>query len=296
MRSAFVFEGGGMELTLRPGRPEDAEECGRICFEAFHAVATEHGFPSDFTGVEEGVGVCSALLSHPGFYAVVAEADGRIVGSNFLDERSAIAGVGPITVDPAVQNGRIGRALMLDVMERAREREFIGTRLLQSGYHNRSLSLYAKLGFDARDTLAAMQGTPLGEEVAGFAVRAATDEDAEACNALCRRVHGHDRGGELGDAIGQKTARVVEREGRITGYTTGVAFFGHSVGETNEDLQALIAAAEQFGGPGFLVPIRNAELFRWCLERGLRVVQLMTLMRVGFYQEPSGSWMPSILY
>ena len=88
----------------------------------------------------------------------------------------------------------------------------------------------------------------------------------------------------------------MEREGRITGYTTGVAFFGHSVGETNEDLQALIAAAEQFGGPGFLVPIRNAELFRWCLERGLRVVQLMTLMRVGFYQEPSGSWMPSILY
>ena len=141
-----------------------------------------------------------------------------------------------------------------------------------------------------------MQGTPLGEEVAGFAVRAATDEDAEACNALCRRVHGHDRGGELGDAIGQKTARVMERESRITGYTTGVAFFGHSVGETNGDLQALIAAAEQFGGPGFLVPIRNVELFRWCLERGLRVVQLMTLMSVGFYQEPSGSWMPSILY
>ena len=65
-----------------------------------------------------------------------------------------------------MQNGRIGRSLMLDVMQRAREREFIGTRLLQSGYHNRSLSLYAKLGFDARDTLAAMQGAPLGEEVA----------------------------------------------------------------------------------------------------------------------------------
>ena len=83
---------------------------------------------------------------------------------------------------------------------------------------------------------------------------------------------------------------------RITGYTTGIAFLGHSVGESNEDLRALIASAEQFMGPGFLVPIRNAELFRWCLERGLRVVQLMTLMRVGFYQEPSGSWMPSILY
>ena len=68
------------------------------------------------------------------------------------------------------------------------------------------------------------------------------------------------------------------------------------MGESNEDLRALIASAEQFMGPGFLVPIRNAELFRWCLERDLRVVQLMTLMSVGFYQEPTAPWMPSVLY
>jgi len=285
-----------MDLTLRPGTPEDIEECGRICYEAFHDIATQHGFPSDFTGVEEGVAVCGALISHPGFYSVVAESDGRIVGSNFLDERSTIAGLGPITVDPQVQNGGVGRALMLDVMERARQRGFVGTRLVQSGYHNRSLSLYAKLGFDPRDTLAAMQGAPLGEEIPGSEVRAAAEEDLEACNALCHRVHGHDRGGELSDAIAQKTAKVVERDGRITGYTTGIAFLGHSVGESNEDLRALIASAEQFMGPGFLVPIRNAELFRWCLERDLRVVQLMTLMSVGFYQEPTAPWMPSVLY
>src|SRR5205809_6674924 len=160
-----------MDLTLRPGTPEDIEECGRICYEAFHDIATQHGFPSDFTGVEEGVAVCGALISHPGFYSVVAESDGRIVGSNFLDERSTIAGLGPITVDPQVQNGGVGRALMLDVMERARQRGFVGTRLVQSGYHNRSLSLYAKLGFDPRDTLAAMQGAPLGEEIPGSEVR-----------------------------------------------------------------------------------------------------------------------------
>jgi GNAT superfamily N-acetyltransferase len=285
-----------MDPTLRPGTPDDVEECGRICYRAFHDIATRHGFPSDFTDIEEGVAVCGALISHPGFYSVVAESDGRILGSNFLDERSTIAGVGPITVDPEVQNGGVGRALMLDVMERAGERGFVGTRLLQSGYHNRSLSLYAKLGFDPRDTVAAMQGAPLGEEVPGCKVRDATEDEVEACNALCHRVHGHDRGGELRDAIERKTARVVERDGRITGYTTGIAFLGHSVGESNEDLQALIASAEQFEGPGFLVPIRNAELFRWCLQRGLRVVQLMTLMSVGFYQEPTAVWMPSVLY
>jgi len=40
----------------------------------------------------------SMLFSHPDVYAVVAEVAGQIVGSNFLWEESAIAGVGPTTV------------------------------------------------------------------------------------------------------------------------------------------------------------------------------------------------------
>ena len=72
-------------------------------------------------------------------------------------------------------------------------------------------------------------------------------------------------------------------------YATVVGFFGHMVGETNSDVQALIANADVFVGPGILVPTRNAGLFRWCLENGLRVVQPMTLMTVGFYNEPAGA-------
>jgi hypothetical protein len=110
------------------------------------------------------------------------------------------------------------------------------------------------------------------------------------------KVHGHDRGGEVLDAIKQKTATVVECERRVAGYASSVAFFGHAVGETNEALKALIGAAPAFGGPGFLVPTRNAELFRWCLEHGLRVVQPMTLMSIGLYNEPAGAFLPSVLY
>ncbi len=109
-------------------------------------------------------------------------------------------------------------------------------------------------------------------------------------------MHGHTRDGELRDAVGQGTASVVEREGRLTGYATGVAFFAHAVGETNGDVEALIAAAPAFVGPGFLVPTRNAGLMRWCLEHGLRVVQPMTLMTIGLYNEPQGAWLPSITY
>jgi len=68
------------------------------------------------------------------------------------------------------------------------------------------------------------------------------------------------------------------------------------MGETVRDLQALISAAEAFAGPGILVPTRNAALFRWCLENGLRVVHPMTLMSMGMYQEPAGSFLPSVTY
>jgi hypothetical protein len=61
-------------------------------------------------------------------------------------------------------------------------------------------------------------------------------------------------------------------------------------------MQALIASAESFGGSGILVPSRNSALLRWCLENGLRIVQPMTLMSTGLYNEPSGAWLPSILF
>jgi predicted N-acetyltransferase YhbS len=51
------------------------------------------------------------MFSNPGFYSVIAEMDGKVVVGNFLDERNPIAGIGPITVDPTVQNQTVGRQL-----------------------------------------------------------------------------------------------------------------------------------------------------------------------------------------
>src|ERR1051326_4477008 len=110
-----------MNVTLRPGKPEDATTCGNICYEAFKSIAEAHRFPPDFPSPEIAAGLLSRLLSQSGFYSVVAEWEGRVVGSNFLDERSPIAGVGPITVDPNAQNKSIGRRLMEDVHRRAAE-------------------------------------------------------------------------------------------------------------------------------------------------------------------------------
>ncbi len=285
-----------MALTLRPGTAADAPACGDICYRAFAAIANQHNFPPDLPSSEVGVGLVTALLARPDVYAVVAESGGRVVGSNFLWESTRVAGVGPITVDPDGQNRAVGRALMLDVMARAARQGFQAIRLVQSAYHNRSLALYTKLGFDARESLSTLQGAPLGTTLPGHAVRAAARRDVEGCDALCRAVHGHDRSAEVREAVTQGSAIVVERHGRITGYATVVGFFGHSVAETNDDLKALIAAAPTFPGPGFLLPTRNSDVFRWCLANGLRVVQPMTLMSIGFYNEPKGAFMPSVLY
>jgi GNAT superfamily N-acetyltransferase len=283
-------------IAVRRAIPDDAAACGRICYEAFRKISTEHAFPPDFPSVDVPTGVLSMMFSHPGFYCVVAESGGEIVGSNCLDERSSIAGVGPITIDPAVQNKGIGRALMEAVLTRSAERGFPGIRLLQAAFHNRSLSLYTKLGFDTREPISTMQGPPIKALTPGYSVRPVRMSDLEECNRLCRLVHGHDRSGELRDAIEQGAAVVAERHGRIVVYATLIGFFGHTVGESNADVQALIASADAFLGPGILVPTRNAGLFRWCLENGLRVVQPMTLTTIGLYTEPTGAYLPSILY
>jgi GNAT superfamily N-acetyltransferase len=285
-----------MKLTLRRGKSEDAGICGAICYQAFNTISQAHNFPPDIPSPDIAAGFLGWMLSYPQFYALVAELDGRIVGSNFQDERNPIYGIGPISVEPGVQNSSVGRRLMEDVMARVASQKAPGARLVQAAFHNRSLSLYTKLGFEVREPLACMQGAALGLKLPGRTVRAANPADLQACNQVCFQVHGHDRGCELSDAIRQGTATVVEHQGRITGYATIVGFFGHAVGSSNADLQALIGGAREFAGSGFLLPSRNAELFRWCLGHGLRIVQPLTLMSVGLYNDPAGAFLSSITY
>lgn len=285
-----------MDLILRDAASDDVPAIGEILFTAFKTIAEQHGFPPDMPSSEMATGLADMLVGHPGVWGVVAELDGRVVGSNFMDERSQITGLGPITVDPNVQNQSIGRSLMERAITRVRDEKRPGVRLLQATYHNRSLCLYSRLGFEARTLLSAVQGGALNLTLPGYEVRPATTDDVAGCDALCVRVHGHDRHGELLDAVMQKTATVVEHGGRIVGYASSLGFMGHAVAEHNDAIKALIGAAPSFFGPGILIPTGNGELLRWCLAHGLRVVQPMTLMTIGLYNEPAGPYLPSVLY
>jgi predicted N-acetyltransferase YhbS len=283
---------------LRPAEPRDAAACGQIIHDAFRTIAGAHGFPADFQSVDEAAGLASAFIAAGDIFGVVAEdRDGRIVGSNFLTEGDTIRGVGPITVAPGHQDAGVGRQLMRAVLDRAEGAA--GIRLLQAGYHMRSLALYASLGFEAKEPVVQMQGTPRGLASAGRTVRPMREDDIAACAALCLAVHGIGRSAELRQALGQFTPMVVEHRGRITGYLTAPGFWiaSHGVAETEADMLALLGGAAASGGVlSMLVPTRDAGLFRALLCAGLRAMQPLTLMAIGRYQEPRGSWFPSVFY
>jgi len=285
-----------LNISLREPTTADIEPCGNICYEAFTEIAEKHNFPKDFPAPEVAQGMLTYMITNPGFYGVVGELDGEVVGSNFLDERGDIVGLGPITVSVAGQNSGVGRALMQHCLDRCSSRGARGVRLLQAAYHNRSLSLYTRLGFDVQDVLSTLQGPALNLSIDGYVVRPAELTDLEACNRLCHQTHGHDRQQELQEAIDAGSATVAVNGDRIRGFSTLLGFTGFSVAENNDALKALIGAAPEFAGPGILVPSGNGEVMRWCMENGLRIVHQLTIMTTGYYQRPTTPYMPSIIY
>jgi predicted N-acetyltransferase YhbS len=285
------------EIVLREPRPEDAEAVAEIVFKAFGQIHDHHRFPRDFPEPEMARGLIEVWIHHPQVWGVVAAVDGEIVGSNFLDERDEISGVGPITIDPDAQNAGVGRRLMDAVIER--ETDARGIRLLQDAFHMRSLSLYEKLGFRVTAGCVVMTGQPMAEPASDLDVRPLTEDDLEECGRLCERIHGFARNGALADAMQGMNPFVALRDGSIVAYASALSFWpmAHGVGESDEDLQGLLAGgAAATGEPiALLVPLES-ELFPWALDVGLRAVKPMNLMSMGFYQEPHGAWFPSVLY
>jgi GNAT superfamily N-acetyltransferase len=282
-------------INFRSATEKDAERLGTIVYKAFYKISTDHNFPPDFPNSDVGIGLAAMMIGRNDVFSVVAE-NGKVLGSNFLWEADEIDGVGPITVDPDAQNSSIGRELMERVIARSDEKAKAGIRLVQAAFHNRSLALYTKLGFDVVEPLSAVNGKPFTADIAGRSVRQLTSQDVEASDKLCIASHGISRKHEIAGAAAAGSGLVVEFEGKISGYATVLGLFGHAVAATNDDLKALIGSGREIAGSGILLPTRNGEVLRWCLENGLRIIMPMSLMAKGFYQTPRTPFMPSILY
>jgi predicted N-acetyltransferase YhbS len=288
-----------MSVKIRPMKQEDVETCGRICHDAFKTISGRHNFRPDFPSPEAAIQLSQALFASPQAYGVVAESDGRVVGSNYLWEYDEIRAVGPITIDPNFQAKGTGRKLMEAVIERGKGSA--GARLVQDSFNAASLSLYASLGFDVKEPLALIEGEVEGDLPSGIEVRQIKEADFGECAALGRKVHGFERTGELKNTPPFLTSFVAVRGGRVVAYTSAPHFWAlnHSVAESEEDMRALLTGAGNLGDRqplSFLLPTRQTDLFRWCLKKGMRVVKPMTLMAMGEYREPRGCYLPSVGY
>ena len=282
-----------MPITLRRPAADDVPEIGRICYEAFRDIAESHGFPKDFESPEFAATIIGLFLSQERVYSTAAYDGARPRGSNFLNMWGDCAGIGPISVDLDAQGEGIGRTLMEDVIAHARRQNYEMVRLCQDSFNMRSLALYASLGFEAKEPLAYM-ALAAGDVDPAF--RPATPEDADAMDELCRRIYGFSRKGEFTLFMQLGFPVFVLDAGHITGYLIGGAI-GHGVAETEDGMLALLAGVGA-SAPGMqnLVPIRSGSLYRRALAAGHRNVKVMNLMALGPYEEPQGTYTPSVMF
>lgn len=288
-----------MDVHIRSMRQEDVETCGLLCYQAFKNSADCHNFRPDHPSPRFSIQLAQSCFANPQIFSIVAESDGKIIGSNYLSEYDIVRAVGPLTIDPNVQSEGAGRELMKAVIERGTQSKSI--RLVQDAFNQASLSLYASLGFDVKEPLVMLEGKVEGDVPSDIEIRPLQEKDFAECAELCGRVHGIERTGELKNTPPFLTSFVAVRDGRISAYTSAPHFWAsnHAVAESEKDMQALLAGVGNISGErpiSFLLPTRQTDLFRWCLNKGMCVIKPATLMAMGEYQEPHGCYLPSVGY
>jgi GNAT superfamily N-acetyltransferase len=286
-----------MAVDLVPARTEHISELGRICYEAFKDVSDKHHFPSDFQSVALGRMIIGMMTASEDVYGVAAMLDGQPAGSNFLLASDEVGGLGPITVEVSAQGNGIGRALMQNVIDHAKDAGIERVRLLQDSFNMSSLALYASLGFDTKHPVALM--LPALSEQPDESVRPVTEADLDAIEELSQGIYRVSRRNEVAANIRSPFRPFLrERAGRVVGYySLGIA--GHGVAETEDDLLALVREAARQTPPDFhriLCPLTEGSLYRRFLQAGFRNIKVMNLMGIGPYDEPEGVWVPSVLY
>jgi GNAT superfamily N-acetyltransferase len=284
-----------MTLELVPATAVEIPRLSQICHEAFSALHDRCGVERDIPSPEVGQMIISQTVMRPDYTGVMAVLDGRIVGSNFLAFADEVAGVGPITVDPAVQSKGIGRTLMQWAVDEACRRGLPQVRLFQEALNTTSFTLYTSLGFDWRDTGVLMQATPAATESPD--VRAITKEDLPAIADLSRRSCGFSRANDAAQLIAWEIPGFVKlRDGEPVAYLFAT-LFGHAGAETEEDLLDLTAQAARHLPPPLakvICPMSRPGLFRKSLAAGHRAVKLLSYMSLGGFTPPPGAHFPSI--
>ncbi|WP_432562958.1 GNAT family N-acetyltransferase [Kineococcus sp. SYSU DK003] len=103
------------DLTFRAATPADVPAVVALVESAYRGEASRAGWTTEadlLDGQRTDPDAVSATIADPSTVVLLAEQDGRVVGCCELRAAGAVACFGMFAVDPAVQGGGIGRALL----------------------------------------------------------------------------------------------------------------------------------------------------------------------------------------
>lgn len=292
-------------LTVREATKADVAAAAQIFHDSFNSFNASVGLPPEWPNVEFCQQAVGGFVQHPGYYAIVAEEDHVVVGSNFLEMHDDATAPGPISVSNQAQNSGIGRILMQDVITLSERMGKKSIRLVQVANNAKSFGLYATLGFETKELLTAIVGISSEREDYGFTIRPMQNDDVEPCASLYEATNHISRKNDIAFSLHPASpfspVVAVDAQGTIAAYSTGFFLLGHTVATSEAALKALINSVSGQQAPQPLLmhlPTRlYPQIAMWALDHGLKVLRQEILMVKGKYHDPSlHIYLPGMAY
>jgi predicted N-acetyltransferase YhbS len=163
---------------------------------------------------------------------VIAEIDGRLVGTGVGTANGRVGWVGTIWVDPDHRGAGLGRALTQAVIDRL---EASGCRTLVLVATDQGLPLYERMGFELQTRYRILEapGLDATTDAPDAAVRAFGTADLPAVLDLDRAATGEDREHAVRRFASPGTAKVLEVAGAIRGFVIRAPWGGGATAATN---------------------------------------------------------------
>lgn len=285
-----------MAVEILTAVQDHVDELGRILYEAYKDLTDRHNFPHQYANAASAQSLVGSTVDLEFAYPIAAFDDGVPVGYSCMWLGGDVSGIGPVGVDPPAQGLGAAKAMISHFIDYAEHHGIEMIRLTQRAYNPLSLSLYASLGFDVRESFMELTALP-GRDPEG-AVREFNESDYPAIKELSTRLYKVDRSVELSELFQLGCRAIVrERNGNITGYIVS-GMGGHGMAETDDDALALMGESVlRFPEQNkFNCPLSLGDFYRKALKVGCRAVEVHTLMTYGPYEPPDGIWMPSSIY
>jgi Acetyltransferase (GNAT) family len=197
--------------------------------------------------------------SQPECRPVVAEVNGRLVGTGVGTANGAVGWIGTIWVEPAHRGVGIGRALTEGVVEGL---EAAGCRTLVLVATEQGYQLYERMGFRLQTHYRILEASGLDPAASepDASVRGFAPADVEAIIRLDRAASGEDRAHAIRRFAGPLTTRVLTRYGEVQAFVIRAPWGGGAtVARDPAHALRILDARRRASGPGGRVRVGLVE-------------------------------------